>query len=55
MGWPLFMAIIILISTIWGLVTGEWKGSGAQAKKYMLLGLAVLMVASGLVGLANRM
>ncbi|HUZ47857.1 MAG TPA: L-rhamnose/proton symporter RhaT [Terriglobia bacterium] len=55
MGWPLFMTIIILISTIWGFVTGEWKGSSAQAKKYMLLGLAVLMIASGLVGIANKM
>ncbi len=55
MGWPLFMTIIILISTIWGFVTGEWKDSSAQAKKYMLLGLVVLMIASGLVGLANKM
>ncbi len=55
MGWPLFMATIILISTVCGFLTGEWKGSSAQAKKYMLLGLIVLMVASGLVGLANKM
>lgn len=54
-GWPLFMATIILASTIWGFLTGEWKGSSSQAKHYMLMGLVVLLIASGLVGLANRM
>jgi L-rhamnose-proton symport protein (RhaT) len=54
-GWPLFMAIIIVVSTIWGFATGEWKGSGSQAKQYMLAGMAVLLVASALVGIANHM
>ena len=54
-GWPLFMAIIIFVSTIWGFVSGEWKGSGRQARQYMVAGMIVLLVASALVGLANRM
>jgi L-rhamnose-H+ transport protein len=54
-GWPLFMAIIIFVSTIWGFVSGEWKGSSQQARQYMLAGMVVLLVASALVGLANRM
>lgn len=54
-GWPLFMATMILASTIWGFLTGEWEGSSKQAKQYMLVGLIVLMIASGLVGLANNM
>lgn len=55
LGWPLFMAMIVLASTIWGFVTGEWQGSGRQAKLYMVAGLIVLLIASGLVGLVNSM
>jgi L-rhamnose-proton symport protein (RhaT) len=54
-GWPLFMAIIIFVSTIWGFASGEWKGSSNQAKQYMVAGMVVLLVASALVGIANRM
>jgi len=54
-GWPLFLAVMILASTIWGFVTGEWKGSSSQAKQYMVAGMVVLLVASALVGVANHM
>lgn len=54
-GWPIFMATMIIFSTIWGFVTGEWKGSGSLAKRLMLAGLIVLIVASGISGVANKM
>ncbi|MGH9444265.1 MAG: L-rhamnose/proton symporter RhaT [Terriglobia bacterium] len=54
-GWPIFMATMIVFSTIWGFLTGEWKGSTSEAKWYMLAGLIVLVVASGISGLANQM
>lgn len=54
-GWPIFMATMIIFSSMWGFVTGEWKGSSSQAKWYMLAGLIVLVVASGLSGIANKM
>jgi L-rhamnose-H+ transport protein len=54
-GWPIFMATMIIFSTIWGFVTGEWKNSSSQAKRFMLAGLIVLIVASGISGIANRM
>lgn len=53
-GWPLFMAILIVASTVTGFVTGEWKGAGSRAKQWMGAGLAVLIVASALLGVANR-
>lgn len=53
-GWPLFMATAILVSSVWGFITGEWKGSSTQAKQFMLAGLAVLIVASALLGIANQ-
>jgi len=53
-GWPLFMAIIILTSSLWGFITGEWTTANARAKGFMKAGLAVLIVASALLGVANR-
>ncbi|MGH9327095.1 MAG: L-rhamnose/proton symporter RhaT [Terriglobia bacterium] len=53
-GWPIFMATMIIFSTIWGFVTGEWKSSSALAKRLMLAGLVVLIVASGISGVANK-
>ncbi len=53
-GWPLFLALMIVASTIWGFVTGEWKGSSPRAKTYMVVGMVVLLVASVLVGVANH-
>jgi L-rhamnose-H+ transport protein len=54
-GWPIFMATMIVFSTIWGFAMGEWKGSSSEAKWYMLAGLIVLIVASGISGVANQM
>lgn len=54
-GWPLFMASMIFFSSIWGFITGEWKNSSGGAKAFMVAGLAVLLIASGLLGFTNKM
>jgi L-rhamnose-proton symport protein (RhaT) len=54
-GWPLFMAVIVLASTIWGFITGEWRGASIMARQYMVVGMIVLLIAAGLIGLANMM
>lgn len=54
-GWPLFMAILILASSVTGFATGEWKGCGSPAKRWMVTGLILLMLASALLGIANQM
>ncbi len=54
-GWPVFLAAMIVFSSIWGFVTGEWKGSSARAKQFMGGGFVVLMLACALLGVANRM
>ncbi len=53
-GWPLFMAVLILASTVTGFVTGEWKGASTRTKEWMGAGLLVLIIASALLGIANR-
>jgi L-rhamnose-H+ transport protein len=47
-GWPVFVSSMMVFSTIWGFATGEWQNSGYRARRYMLAGLAVLVLASGL-------
>ncbi len=54
-GWPVFLAAMIVFSSIWGFATGEWKGSSPQAKRFMASGFVVLMLACALLGVANRM
>jgi len=43
--WPAFMSLIVITAMIWGVVTGEWKGSGAKPLRVMYGGLAVLVLA----------
>jgi L-rhamnose-H+ transport protein len=49
------MAIVIIVSSLWGVASGEWKGASSRAKRLMFSGLVVLMAASGLVGIVNKM
>jgi L-rhamnose-H+ transport protein len=44
LGWPLFMSIIILVSSGWGFFTGEWKGAGTKALRSMILAIALLIL-----------
>ena len=30
LGWPIFMSLIVLVATAWGVATGEWKHAGAR-------------------------
>ncbi|MGH9430764.1 MAG: L-rhamnose/proton symporter RhaT [Terriglobia bacterium] len=53
-GWPLFMAVLIIASTVTGFATGEWKGSTARAQQWMGAGMATLILAAVLLGVANR-
>ncbi len=43
LGWPLFMSAIIIASNVWGLATGEWKGSGSKALNTMLGAICFLI------------
>ena len=45
LGWPLFMSLIVITASIWGVLTGEWKGSGKRPLQIMYGGIAVLILA----------
>jgi L-rhamnose-H+ transport protein len=51
--WPAFMSLIVITAMIWGVVTGEWKGSGPGPLRVMYGGLAVLVLAIVVLSLAK--
>jgi len=48
-GWPIFMACLIISSNIWGLLAGEWR-VGGRSLQTMLAGLAVLVTSVFVTG-----
>jgi L-rhamnose-H+ transport protein len=55
LGWPLFMATIIITANIWGALTGEWKGAGAPAVRWMIISLVILSIAVFMFGYSSRL
>jgi L-rhamnose-H+ transport protein len=55
LGWPLFMSLIVITATLWGVGTGEWKGAGRQPLRLLASGVAVLVVAIFVLGISSRM
>ena len=53
-GWPLFMSVIVITAAAWGLITGEWKGSGSQPRIVMAVGVGILVVAIFVLSFAGR-
>ena len=45
LGWPLFMSLIVITASLWGIWTGDWKGSGMRPREIMYGGVAVLILA----------
>jgi L-rhamnose-H+ transport protein len=52
-GWPLFISISIVVGNIWGLWRGEWHGAPAIARRWLNLGLLVLIGAVITVAASN--
>jgi len=48
-GWPLFMAMIIITANVWGALAGEWKGSPWTTQAYSWSGIALLLLAIGII------
>ena len=48
-GWPLFMAMIIITANVWGALAGEWKGSARTTYALSSAGIAVLLLAIGII------
>ena len=54
-GWLILMSVTVLVGNLWGIVTGEWKGSPRKARIRMGQGLSLLIVSVILVGVGKIM
>jgi L-rhamnose-H+ transport protein len=53
-GWPLFLASIVVASTFFGLLTGEWARTGTRPIRTMALGVSFLVLAIAILSYAGR-
>jgi len=54
LGWPLFMSLIVITASVWGVATGEWKGAGRRPLQLMYGGVAMLVLAIFVLATASR-
>jgi L-rhamnose-H+ transport protein len=54
LGWPVFMSSAIITASLWGLLTGEWKGASAGARRLMFAGVSLLVGAIFILGMSGR-
>ena len=43
--WPAFMSLIVIIASLLGMATGEWKHSGQRPVRLQLAGMCILVLA----------
>jgi L-rhamnose-H+ transport protein len=53
-GWAILMSLIVIVANLWGLLTGEWRGTGRRPVLTMGAGLLALLVAIFIIGLSNK-
>ena len=53
-GWPMLLGLSLIISNIWAVKSGEWKDA-KQPFQLMMVGLAIIILASGLLGYSNTL
>jgi L-rhamnose-H+ transport protein len=52
-GWPVFIALIVLMSNVWGVFLGEWREKPRSAFQQMLAGSLLLVGATFLIAQAG--
>ena len=53
-GWPSFLASIVVASTVFGALTGEWARTGTRPIRTMILGVSFLVLAIAILSYAGR-
>jgi L-rhamnose-H+ transport protein len=53
-GWPLFMTVILLVANLLGLLTGEWRGAGARALRFLACGNAAMIAAVIVISIGSQ-
>jgi len=44
-GWPLFMSLIVIVASVLGVWTGEWRNVGLRALRVQSLAVLILVCA----------
>jgi L-rhamnose-H+ transport protein len=55
LGWAMFISSMILVSTLLGVLSGEWKAAPARSRRELVVGLIVLMIAIAGLGYTNAL
>ena len=45
LGWPFFMSLIVIMASVFGFMTGEWKNAGKTPLRVQIAGVTILVVA----------
>lgn len=45
LGWPLFMSLIVIVASVVGILTGEWKNTGKGPVRIQAAGVGILIIA----------
>lgn len=53
LGWPVFMAAIVLTANAWGLLTGEWRGAGRRTAAWVAAGILLLVAGISVIASAG--
>ena len=54
-GWAVMMSTMVITANVLGFITGEWKGASRKAYSLAVAGVAMLILAIGVVGYANQL
>ena len=54
-GWPLSLVLSLVSANCVGFLSGEWKLSSRATRRRMAVGLAILLVAIGIIAWAGRL
>jgi L-rhamnose-H+ transport protein len=52
-GWPILLGLALIISNVWGVSSGEWKGA-KMPLRIMFVGVFILIIACGILGYSNK-
>ena len=55
LGWPMFMGLIILTSSFWGIYHKEWQGCSLKTKTNMSLGIVFMIVAIVVLAIGTKL
>ena len=53
-GWPIFMAVIVLSANAWGLLKGEWRRAGTRSAVWAATGCLLLVVGIWIIAWAGN-